>query len=314
MSRAGKSFERAIAYFLTSAGFKTSKEPHLVRLEGTIEPVGDLDIVAVDPQSNERIAVTCKERGDSTPSSSDFNHFIRLMDIEGIRHGIVAWTNVPSTVYSLITDAEKRGYHLAVIDSERYDELNDFMIDGETWRIEEYFRRKLHLARVAPSAPPSMSAADVEHPLITTAKRLGLSTEGKTQQQISDEIIRTVRPAKAVDERVPSMTTGEGWVRSDLYSFIVRWVHWLVRQGEEYDEHEERQFRTMTFIVFATALAILLGNSVYKGLWGGVLLWGGLLFVFILFAYYKRGEMSFPVLGPIFATEGFAVQSFHSQS
>lgn len=216
------------------------------------------------------------------------------MDIEGIRHGIVAWTNVPSTVYSLITDAEKRGYHLAVIDSERYDELNDFMIDGETRRIEEYFRHRLHLNTVAPASRSyADSTANVEHPLILTARKLSLSTEGKTRQQISDEIVRTVQPEAEQDyERAPDMTAGQDTLRGDSSAFVIRWIHWFGR-GREYSEREERQFQTMTFIVLAAVLAILLANSVLKGLWVGVLLWGGLL-TLLVFARHKRGNMWLP--------------------
>jgi hypothetical protein len=145
---------------------------------------------------------------------------------------------------------------------------------------------------------PREPMAGAEHPLIMTAKRLGLSTEGKTQKQISDEIMRTVRPAEGVGEREPYIATQESSVRSGLSSLVARWVHWLVHQGEgeEYGEDEQRQFRTMTLIVLATALAVLLANSVLKALWGGILLWGGLLSLLALLAYYKRGEMRLPVV------------------
>jgi hypothetical protein len=68
------------------------------------------------------------------------------MGIEDIKHGIVAWTNVPSSVFSLIQNAEKRGYRFSVVDSERYDELHNFMLNGQNERIEDYFRRALSLA------------------------------------------------------------------------------------------------------------------------------------------------------------------------
>jgi len=40
------------------------------------------------------------------------------------------------------------------------------------------------------SAPPSASASD---PLTDTAHKLGISTEGKTRQEISDEIVKAAQ-------------------------------------------------------------------------------------------------------------------------
>lgn len=142
-SRAGESFERAVAYILTSAGFVVREQPHLVRLGG--ETVGDFDVLAFDPKSNNTVAVTCKEWRDLAPQAKDFNHFLSLMDIENIKHGIVAWTNVPTSVFSLVQNAEKRGYRFSVIDSERYDELHNFMLNGQSERIEDYLRHALGL-------------------------------------------------------------------------------------------------------------------------------------------------------------------------
>jgi len=143
-SRPGESFERAIAYILTSAGFVVREQPHFVRVSG--ETVGDFDVLSFDPKSNITVAVTCKEWRDQAPQAKDFNHFLSLMDLENIRHGIVAWTNVPSSVFSLVQNAEKRGYRFSVIDSERYDELHNFMLNGQNDKIEDYLRRSLGLA------------------------------------------------------------------------------------------------------------------------------------------------------------------------
>lgn len=104
--KAGESFERAIAYIMAAAGFVIREQPHSVKVAGEI--VGDLDILAFDPKSDAVIAVSCKEWKDQPPHTKDFNHMKELMDIEEIKHGVIAWTNVPAGVYPLIQFAEKR--------------------------------------------------------------------------------------------------------------------------------------------------------------------------------------------------------------
>src|SRR5437867_1316014 len=45
---------------------------------------------------------------------------------------------------------------------------------------------------------PSSSSTQpiVSDPLVDTAQKLGINTQGKTREQISDEIVRTVQPRK----------------------------------------------------------------------------------------------------------------------
>ncbi len=147
----GESFERAMAYIMGNAGFIVRETPHQVKVSG--EVVGDFDVLAVDPKSNTTIAVTCKEWKDQPPQTKDFNHFMSLMDIEGVKHGIVAWTYVPKSVYPLIQNAEKRGYRIAILDIGQYEKLNVMMLDRQVDRIEEFFRRELGLV---PSATPTV--------------------------------------------------------------------------------------------------------------------------------------------------------------
>jgi hypothetical protein len=144
LARPGQSFERAISYILTFAGFIVREQPHPVKLGSEI--VGDIDIIAFDPKSNTTIAVTCKEWRDQAPQAKDFNHFLNLMDIENLKHGIVAWTNIPSSVYALAQNAEKRGYRISLIDSESYEKLHEFILSGQTDKIENHFRGDLNLA------------------------------------------------------------------------------------------------------------------------------------------------------------------------
>ena len=52
-------------------------QPHQVKLEGKV--VGDIDILAVDPKSDIRIGVTCKN-WETNPESKDFNHFVSMLE------------------------------------------------------------------------------------------------------------------------------------------------------------------------------------------------------------------------------------------
>lgn len=142
--KAGESFERAIAYIMAAAGFVIREQPHSVKVAGEI--VGDLDILAFDPKSDAVIAVSCKEWKDQPPHTKDFNHMKELMDIEEIKHGVIAWTNVPAGVYPLIQFAEKKDYRFVVLDLNRYEELHNHMLAGERDRIEDFFRSGLGLA------------------------------------------------------------------------------------------------------------------------------------------------------------------------
>jgi len=128
---------------MAAAGFVIKEQPHDVKVAG--ETVGDFDILAFDPKSDTTIAVSCKEWKDQPPHTKDFNHMQSLMNIEGIKHGLVAWTNVPAGVYALIQVAEKAGYRFAVLDLNRYQELHNLMISGQRDRIEEFFRTALGL-------------------------------------------------------------------------------------------------------------------------------------------------------------------------
>ena len=125
------------------------EQPHPVRVGG--QTIGDLDVLAVDPKSGGTlVAVTCKEWRDAEPHAKDFHHFLSLMEIESIRHGIVAWTNIPSSVYPLAQNAEKRGYHILLLSREGCNELDNYTRSGQVERIGERIRQGLGL--VASSA------------------------------------------------------------------------------------------------------------------------------------------------------------------
>jgi hypothetical protein len=141
--KAGESFERNIAYMMTNAGlYVDPDQPHQVKLDGKV--VGDIDILAVDPKSDIRIGVSCKN-WETNPESKDFNHFISMLEFENITHGVLAWIYVPSSVYPLKENAMKRGYKLAIIDKSRYEELHHYMLTGQRDKIESFFRDELVL-------------------------------------------------------------------------------------------------------------------------------------------------------------------------
>jgi len=126
------------------------EQPHPVRVGG--QTVGDLDVLAVDPKSGGTlVAVTCKEWRDAEPHAKDFHHFLSLMEIEGIKYGIVAWTNIPSSVYPLAQNAEKRGCRILLLSREGCNELHNYILSGQGDRIGDRLRQGLGL--VTSSAP-----------------------------------------------------------------------------------------------------------------------------------------------------------------
>jgi len=44
--------------------------------------------------------------------------------------------------FPLVQNAEKHGYRFSVIDSERYDELHNFMLNGQNDRIEAWLAKR----------------------------------------------------------------------------------------------------------------------------------------------------------------------------
>lgn len=141
--KAGESFERNIAYILVKGGFYVDPDqPHQVKLDGRV--VGDIDILATDPKSETKIGVTCKN-WETNPESRDFNHFLSMLEIENITHGVLAWIHVPSSVYPLKDNASSKGYRFAIIDRPRYEELHHFMLTGQQEKIESFFREELSL-------------------------------------------------------------------------------------------------------------------------------------------------------------------------
>jgi hypothetical protein len=128
---------------MTNAGFYIDPDqPHQVKLDGKV--VGDIDILAVDPKSEIRIGVTCKN-WETNPESKDFNHFISMLEFENITHGVLAWIHVPSSVYPLKENAIRKGYRFSIIDKARYEELHHFMLTGQRDKIESFFRVELAL-------------------------------------------------------------------------------------------------------------------------------------------------------------------------
>lgn len=141
----GESFEDAIAFLLSIAGFRILEHRKPVKVGDDI--VGDIDVLAYDPLTNTHIAVECKDQ-QQPASAEQFNDFVKMSDIEGTRHGIfVARRDIAKTVTSLATLERSKGYNLLLIDGSYYDALRRANLEGNRKKIEDDLREALRLYR-----------------------------------------------------------------------------------------------------------------------------------------------------------------------
>jgi len=141
----GESFEDAIAFLLSIAGFRVLEHRKLVKVGDDV--VGDIDVLAYDPLTNTHIAVECKDQ-QQPASAEQFNDFMKMLDIEGIRHGIfVARRDLAKTVTSLAGLERSKGYNLLLVDESYYDALRRANVEGNRKKIEDDLREALRLYR-----------------------------------------------------------------------------------------------------------------------------------------------------------------------
>ena len=141
----GESFEDAIAFLLSIAGFRILEHRKLVKVGDDV--VGDIDVLAYDPLTNAHIAVECKDQ-QQPASAEQFNDFMKMLDIEGIRHGIfAARRDLAKTVTSLATVERSKGYNLLLVDGTYYDALRKANVEGDRKKIEDDLRDALRLYR-----------------------------------------------------------------------------------------------------------------------------------------------------------------------
>lgn len=142
-SKQGDSFEARIALILSSAGFVVKDQPHIVYLNG--ENVGDLDVLAVDPNTSTLIGVSCKEYlSSNVPGSQHFSHFAQMLEYENIKYGIFASaTTVASTFQSLVEYQRQKGKTIIVLTEDEIKQLEKFAFSNQKWELENYFRTAL---------------------------------------------------------------------------------------------------------------------------------------------------------------------------
>lgn len=146
-SRKGEAFEKLIRHILNSAGFTILKfREH--RLKINSDYIGDLDVLALDPKTNLRIGVSCKEyHGDQKASSEEFSHFISMLEHEGIKHGIFAVAKEASGVIRpRITDTLlRKNIRILLLEHDEIEKLESLILMKDTTQVEEYFRKNLFL-------------------------------------------------------------------------------------------------------------------------------------------------------------------------
>jgi len=149
----GEAFERQIAYILQDAGFEIeSLRPHEVIRGGT--KIGDIDIIARDPISGERVAVSCKEWFRTSPGSTAFAKFIIMLQMEGFTTGILASASrFKKSVAHMLEEYKEHGYTIGLLDATDTDRLHRYKIEGDTKAIRRMIRNMLHLPLEAPKAP-----------------------------------------------------------------------------------------------------------------------------------------------------------------
>lgn len=152
----GEAFERQITYILLDAGFEIeSAKPHEVTRGGT--KIGDIDIIARDPISGKRVAVSCKEWFHTSPGSTAFAKFIIMLQMEGFTVGILASASkFKKSVAHMIEHYKEQGYTIGLLDATDTDRLHRYKIEGDTESIRRMIRDKLHLSLQAPehTEPP----------------------------------------------------------------------------------------------------------------------------------------------------------------
>ena len=166
-SKRGDSFEARIALLLSTAGFTIKEQPHLVKFRG--KTIGDLDVLAQDPQTRTVIGVSCKEWFGSTPGSEQFSHFVEMLEMEKLRHGIFASaTKIPDTIRARLEFTRQKGLTIIALDSEKIKKLERFAHANQRWQVEDYFRNHFNLGAGAQDtdSPPQMQKTHMRGDLI----------------------------------------------------------------------------------------------------------------------------------------------------
>jgi hypothetical protein len=173
LSRPGESFERAIAYLLAFAGFEIVEQPHWVYIDG--EKVGDLDILLKDPKTGVYIGCSCKEWSNIIPGSSEFNHFVKMLEVENLNYGIFASRSGVSEAVKILAKHERyKGKQILLIDSTIYEKFDNWLKQKRVSQIEDYIRKELKLVKELEGEPKLSKATILEERIITIENALPL--------------------------------------------------------------------------------------------------------------------------------------------
>jgi len=154
----GEAFERQIAYILQDAEFEIeSLEPRPVIRGGT--KIGDIDIVAKDPATNARIAVSCKEWFFTPPGANEFAKFIVMLEMEGFRFGIMASaSSFRDSVLPMLEHYQNQGFSIGLLDGGVLQTLHELKIRNDRLALKQMVRDMLGLP-LPPSVSPQVSGS-----------------------------------------------------------------------------------------------------------------------------------------------------------
>ena len=209
----GESFERAIAYLLVFAGFEIVEQPFWVCIEG--KRVGDLDILLRDPETGVYIGCSCKDWPSSeyVPGSSEFNHFVKMLEAVNLTYGIFASrTGVSEAVETLAKLESRKGKQILLIDSTVYEKFNEWLKQKRRWQIEDYIREELKLVRKLEAGPQLNKTIFLGGKTITVENALPLFLHHSPPRYIENPYFM---PVEAVLEYRPFLV-----VKYHLYSSL----------------------------------------------------------------------------------------------
>lgn len=219
----GVAFEREIAYLLQDAGLSIeSLEPHVVIREGT--KVGDIDIIARDPMTDTKVAVSCKEWIFTSPGVSEFSKFVIMLQVEGFKVGILASASkFKKSIKPLVNHYHEQGYTIALLGGSRIRELHEHKIRGEKKAIERTIRNMLNLPLEKPEPIESMAPPPPPQP--TSAREI-----------ISGILTPILTPS---EETAPESTPFILRARESLIASIEDSECLLIREVADDEEEEE---------------------------------------------------------------------------
>ena len=127
------------------AGFVIKAQPHRVMCEGV--DIGDLDVMAEDPNTHMIIGVSCKEWFTDTPGSPEFSHFVEMLEYEHLKYGIFASAqSISNAVLPRLEFTRKqKGINIMLLDYDQIKQLENWIHTKQELNVEDYIRTGLGL-------------------------------------------------------------------------------------------------------------------------------------------------------------------------